>query len=272
MNVKMIFIAAIVNAFMSVSAVLAAPPWNYMDQADWGAIDDPEQMMAPFMYPYALCSLGRHQSPVDLAGASGAKRFNKLQFKYIADQPDFYNTGYAAQVNTSRGYKGVLKIGNDAYPLIQYHFHAPSEHVIGDKTFPAELHFVHVRDDGRIAVLGIFLEEGSTNPIIQTILDNMPYNPSEHNQNTGILINPKWLLPRHASRFYTYAGSLTTPPCNEGVSWYVLDEPIMLSAAQLSQLQSFYQDNARLPQNLNGRMVTGNSPFVPLHTHFFGFR
>ncbi len=274
MKIKIIITAVVVNAILVVNMVLAAPPWDYINQ-DWGGIEDTDQIVPPFMYPYALCALGRHQSPVDLAGESNARRFNKLRFKYIPDQPDFYNTGYAVQVNASNGYKGYLRIGNDLYPLIQYHFHAPSEHVIGDKDYPAEIHFVHIRDDGRIAVLGVFLKVGDANPIIQTILDNVSSVASEHNYDTGITINPTGLLPHHGNffytyggSFYTYGGSLTTPPCSEGVSWYVLSEPITLSAAQLSQLEDFYSGNARLLQDLNGRMVAGNSPFNPFRPHF----
>lgn len=182
---------------------------------------------------------------------------NTLQVQYVNDKPDFFNSGHAIQVNSSTGYKGELKIGNDVYPLTQYHFHAPSEHVIGSKTFPAELHFVHVRDDGRIAVMGVLLEEGAANPAFQSILDNVSATAATHKKDTGIVINPKSLLPKDISHFYTYAGSLTTPPCSEGVSWYVLAKPVTVSAGQISQLEALYADNARSPQDLHGRVVTG---------------
>jgi carbonic anhydrase len=241
----------------------AAPHWTHADQADWGAIDDLSQSQAPLMYPYAECGIGSHQSPVDLSGEANSEKLNMLEIQYVKDTPDFFNSGHAVQVITSASYKGVLKIGNDIYPLTQFHFHAPSEHVIGFKTFPAELHFVHVRPDGRIAVLGVLLKEGAANPAIQTILDNVPATttPPEpaHNTNSGVALNPKRLLPEHKSHFYTYAGSLTTPPCSEGVSWYVLAEPVEASTAQIAQLEGFYKDNNRWPQNLNGRTVTGTA-------------
>ncbi|MBL1265073.1 carbonic anhydrase [Methylomicrobium sp. RS1] len=257
MKLKSNFIAAaMILGWMSNGAV-AAPHWTHEEQADWGAIEDPTQTTAPLMYPYAECSIGTHQSPVDLGGQSNARKLNTLQVKYTKDKPDFYNSGHAVQVNSSANYKGELKIGNDLYPLIQYHFHAPSEHVINGTTYPAELHFVHIREDGRIAVLGVLLEEGAANETLQTILDNVKPTASEHNANTGIEINPKSLLPHDVSHFYTYAGSLTTPPCSEGVSWYVLAKPVAVSTAQLSQLESLYSDNARHAQALNGRVVTG---------------
>jgi carbonic anhydrase len=257
MNVKTLFTSTAVIFSLATSAVFASPHWTHEEQNEWGAISDDTQTIAPLMYPYAECSIGQHQSPVDLAGESNAKQLNTLQPQYVPDKSDFYNSGHAVQVNTSAGYKGQLKIGNDLYPLIQYHFHAPSEHVIGKKTFPAELHFVHVREDGRMAVVGVLLQKGAANATIQTILDNVSPNAAEHNPDTGIEINPNTLLPHNASFFYTYAGSLTTPPCSEGVSWYVLAKPVTVSDAQLSQLKALYSDNTRLPQNLNGRIVTG---------------
>ena len=239
------------------AATTSPPHWTHEEQVEWGAIEDTTKTDAPFMYPYAECSIGQHQSPVDLSVQVASKKLNTLQVQYLKDKPDFFNSGHAVQVNSSAGYKGELKIGNDIYPLIQYHFHAPSEHVIGNKTFPAELHFVHIRDDGRIAVLGVLLEEGKSNPALQDILDHVPVDAATHNKTSGIEINPKSLLPKSVSHFYTYAGSLTTPPCSEGVSWYVLAEPVTISADQLSKLESLYKENARDPQALNGRVVTG---------------
>ena len=115
---------------------------------------------------------------------------------------------------------------------------------------------MHVRDDGKLAVLGVLIETGNENPTFQTILNNMPYEEREKNENTGISINPESLLPHNTKDYYSVAGSLTTPPCSEGVEWYVLAEPIIISAEQLAQLKSFYSENARVPQDLNGRVVS----------------
>lgn len=221
------------------------------------------------IYPYAECALGLHQSPVNLEGEKNAKKSNTLEVHYADDTPDFFNSGHAVQVNSSDNYKGRLTIGNDLYPLIQYHFHAPSEHQIGVKTFPAELHLVHIREDGKIAVLGVLLEEGEANPAFQTILDKVSHHSGVLNSDTGIVINPKSLLPDDLSHFDTYAGSLTTPPCSEGVNWFVFAEPVTISSDQLEQLKGFFPDlydgsldgytngNARFTQDLNGRVVTG---------------
>lgn len=224
------------------------------------AIEDPEQEAVPDIYPYAQCSIGRHQSPIDLAEAeiNSTRNLNQLRIWYDDDTPTFYNSGHGVQVNTSLDYRGQLEIGDEIYPLIQFHFHEPSEHVIGEKRFPAELHYVHVRDDGRIVVMAVAIDEGEENEAFQVILDNTPYQPGEQNKNSGIVIDPVSLLPSkyHKPDFYTFAGSLTTPPCSEGVQWYLLAEAITVSTAQLEQLKSFYTDNVRFPQELNGRAVS----------------
>jgi carbonic anhydrase len=257
MKVKAVFAVTAVSLSLISNVVFAVGPhWTHEEQAVWGAIKDTRQSTAPLMYPYAECSIGQHQSPVDLAVESNAVQLNTLAMQYVKDKPDFFNSGHAIQVNTSTNYKGQLKIGNDLYPLIQYHFHAPSEHIVNKKVYPAELHFVHIREDGRIAVLGVLFKLGAANKTLQTILNNMPLNAATHHKS-AVEIEPKSLLPGNVSRFYTYAGSLTTPPCSEGVSWYILSTPITLSTAQLGQLETLYSGNARLAQALNGRIVTG---------------
>ncbi|MDD5412260.1 MAG: carbonic anhydrase family protein [Methylobacter sp.] len=246
----------------STSLVAAPPHWTYQEQSIWGALDDISQTVVPLMYPYAECTIGSHQSPIDLSTNTHERPSNRLKIKYEYDAaPDFFNSGHAAQVNLPSDYPGRLFIGKDAYPLIQFHFHAPSEHVIGSKTFPAEIHFVHIREDGKMAVLGVLLDDQDDieNPDFQKILDNMPTAPATHNINSGVRLNPMSLLPEHKKHVFNYAGSLTTPPCSEGVNWYVLSEPVNVSKSQITQLESIYNENKRVPQNLNGRTVNIHS-------------
>lgn len=248
-----------VTTVLFTSTVAVSAPhvhWTHEKQAEWGSIHDETQTNAPMMYPFAECSIGQHQSPVDLGKAQNEGTLNTLRVNYSDDKPVFFNSGHGIQVNSSDTYNGQLKIGNDSYPLIQYHFHAPSEHVINGETYPAELHFVHIRPDGKMAVLGVLLKEGAANKSLQTILDNVSKISSEHKADTGITLNPKSLLPKSLSKFYTYAGSLTTPPCSEGVNWYVLANPVTVSGSQLAQLEELYKENARHPQALNGRAVS----------------
>jgi len=246
-----------ISVFWWTSNISAAPHWSHEEQEHWGEIEDIGKPI-PLNYPFADCGIGRHQSPIDLSGALFDKKINKLKPMYPVDTLVFYNTGHAIQVNTLIDYPGYLKIGKERYPLIQFHFHAPSEHVIDSQTFVAELHFVHVRDDGRMAVLGVLIEEGRENLVLQIILDNMPVEHETENAHSQVVFSPAALLPDDHKHVFTYAGSLTTPPCSEGINWYVLTEPITASESQIMALESFYSGNIRNVQHLNGRTVIIN--------------
>ena len=270
MNFKKVLALLACNLSLGMGVSVATPLWvheyepnaDYNSQPDWGSIPDVTLETIPEKYPYAECNLGRHQSPIDLSNQVSESTLNSLSIYYPKDKPDFYNTGYAPQVNVSLNYKGQLKVGHDVFPLIQYHFHAPSEHVIGAKQYDAELHFVHVKDDGKIVVLGVFFKVGRYNSTLATILSNQP-SAKSHNASTGLQIDPMRLLPEDKTRFYAYAGSLTTPPCAEGVNWYVLSQPVQLSQGQLDTLKSInlenegFDYNNRVIQSLNGRIVSG---------------
>lgn len=127
------------------------------------------------------------------------------------------------------------------------------------KKFPAELHFVHINKDGRIAVLAVTINIGKENAMFQTILDNMPYESGKENSTSGVKFKLAKLLPSGMNaanlKYLTLAGSLTTPPCSEGVQWYILTKSITISAAQLEQMKTFYSNNARSAQDLNERSI-----------------
>ena len=248
-------------AALPAAAAGGAPYWDYTGQDQWAGIVDTSDpsLVPPYNYPYAECGIGQNQSPMDLAGVAQGT-VNRLKWSYPkAEQPTYLNNGHAGQVTMPVGYAGTLSVGNDAYPLIQFHFHAPSEHVINGVAHDAELHYVHVRADGKIAVLGVFLDVGAENPALDRVLNNIPQTVGSV---TGPAVSPGAFLPVKDDRqsLYTYAGSLTTPPCSEGVSWYVQSQPITLSATQLDALKAIYDENARHPQSANGRVVTQTFP------------
>lgn len=266
MKTKFFQALAVVIPLSLINYAIAAPHWDHGEQAGWWSIEDTSKDL-PMKYPFATCGVGQHQSPIDLGTATfdNTKKLNKLQASYPIDAaPIFFNSGHGIQVNTSNDYKGELKIGEESYPLIQFHFHEPSEHVINGKPFAAELHYVHVGDDGKLIVVGVAIDVGAeNNPAFQTVLDNVPQEASGKKTDANITINPSALLPAALDPsdldFYSFAGSLTTPPCSEGVQWYLLSKIITISAAQLEQLKSFYSDNARSPQNVNGRVLSSTN-------------
>jgi carbonic anhydrase len=248
---------------------------------------------------FAECAIGSHQSPIAINLTSDPKQdnpktkspdnnppadperhANSLVVRYAPsisstegsdiskDEGNAYvfrNTGHAVQVSFSKGYSGKLLIGQEVYPLVQFHFHTPSEHIVvtekdrAGKQYGGELHFVHQRDDGRLAVLGVFLDDSkhyAENPILKKIIDNTPRKHDAYNQTgAGLSLDPSKLIPMESEHVFTYAGSLTTPPCSEGVSWYVLSEPLKVTPAQIRQLEKFFESNSRIVQNTAARTV-----------------
>lgn len=240
-----------ISLILTSSAVLASDlHWTYDEQEEWGDITDKSVTSKP-PYPYADCNLGQKQSPVDLGAPQLVTGTNLLQPKYVQESLSLSNNGHTLKVNLT---KSSLAIGNEKYSLLQYHIHAPSEHVINGKTYPLEIHFVHATPDGKLAVIGVMAQEGKANSEFQKILDHAPNSVSDLNL-VNITMNPAKLLPGFKNSFYLYAGSLTTPPCTEGVNWYVLKNPIELSKTQIEDFEKFYPDNARHAQDLHGRRV-----------------
>lgn len=252
MNTKLLSVLAATAAATLSPLSVAEPIWSY-DEAlgngpsNWGNLS-PE---------YLQCAQGQEQSPVDLAGARPT-RGRKLKVDYRRTELVIENTARTIEVVYEPG--SFLRIGGDRYQLLQFHFHTPSEHRVGGAQYPMEVHFVHRNAAGQLAVVGVLLEEGRHNTALQSILANAPEEEGETHV-PGQRINAASLMP--SKRGYRhYEGSLTTPPCSEGVRWFVLRKTIEISASQVYELQEIlrhvqhYPYNARPDQPLNGRAVT----------------
>ena len=202
---------------------------------------------------YSQCREGRNQSPIDIAPALAQKAdLAPLQFDYRDMPLKIVNNGHTVQVNAA-GDSAVRIAGSD-YKLVQLHFHSPSENTVGGQPYAMEVHLVHKNSQGGLAVVGVFLEEGRANPLIQTIWDNLPRALNQEISADRSKVNPVELLPANGS-YYTWTGSLTTPPCSEGVAWYMLKEPIQVSADQVEKFLAAVGHNARPTQPLNQRPV-----------------
>ncbi|WP_019864413.1 carbonic anhydrase [Methylovulum miyakonense] len=231
------------------------PHWTYDEQAEWGALENTDvSAPIPELYPFAECGLGQKQSPVDISAPSVNLDINRINLVYSAVPLSISNNGHTIKVNMPIvANPNASFVGREKYQLLQFHFHAPSEHTISGVSYPLEVHFVHSAPSGRLAVVGVFFKVGKENLEFQKILDNAPLVVGEFKSDSEV-IDPYNLLP--SSRlFYTYAGSLTTPPCTEGVDWYVLRRPITVSKAQIAQFEALYSGNARAVEQLNGRVV-----------------
>ena len=199
---------------------------------------------------FKTCQTGQKQTPINLTGATHGKE-PAVQFDYHAFPIKILNNGHTIQVNAAPG--SSITIGDTKYELAQFHFHHPSEHLINGKATDLELHLVHKSAAGGLAVVGVFLKPGAENAALKPVFDQMPEKAGPASEVKGS-IDPAQLLPANRG-FYRYSGSLTTPPCSEGIVWTVFKEPIELSAAQAKQFSDLFKNNARPVQALHGRSL-----------------
>lgn len=235
---------AVVFFFGAVSVALAGEGhhWTYSGEGGpehWGELDA----------SYAACSEGEAQSPIDLAGP-GVEMVYAAEASYSPLPLTVLNNGHTVQIAAEGA--GTLVSGSAKYGLLQVHFHAPSEHVINGEAVPVEAHFVHRSAEGTLGVLGVFVVEGEENPALAALLMHLPETEGPAQTFAETMIDLNALLPEDLS-IYRYAGSLTTPPCTEGVAWHVLKDPVTASKAQIDRLSHVLHGNARPIQPLNGR-------------------
>lgn len=198
---------------------------------------------------YNACS-GMSQSPVNISGATTHLNLSKLIFSYSTTSAEIENNGHTIEFACEPG--NTLTIGGTQYELLQFHYHAQSEHQVDGKKYPLEVHFVHKATDSDYAVLGVFFEEGAPNSLFTEYLSHFPNEEGTYTDHSEIELTE--LLPGNKSYFH-YSGSLTTPPCSEVVHWYVLKNTITASASQINQFQDLLKNNSRRIQGLNGRKI-----------------
>lgn len=204
----------------------------------------------------AACGTGRAQSPIDLTGET-ARDLPDLAPAYVSFPLTVWNNGHTVQVPAAAGSR--LVVGDRTSALVQLHLHTPSEHLVDGAPAQGELHLVHKDAEGRLSVVGVLLTEGSAdNAAFAPLVDNLPSDEGEPAPVSGATLDPSALLPASLG-YRTYAGSLTTPPCTEGVTWYVLDTPVQLSEEQLEQLREVMGANARPVQPIHDRALVEDS-------------
>ncbi len=198
---------------------------------------------------YVACA-GTAQSPIDINGGLGDTILNPLKTNYAFTKTSIVNNGHTVQFNVEPGSK--LIANETEYELLQFHYHALSEHTLDGKYFPLEVHFVHKANEKDLAVIGVFFEEGEDNQLFTEFLANFPKTEGEFKSEQTIDLSK--LLPADLDYFH-YDGSLTTPPCSEIVNWYVLKHKLTASAEQIMKFQAILDSNFRPVQELNGREI-----------------
>jgi carbonic anhydrase len=220
-----------------------AADWSYEGAhgpEHWGDVDAASK----------VCGVGSQQSPIDV-GATVRANLPRLRLAWKKRVDTIVNNGHTIQINVADG--STLTVDTERYRLLQFHFHRPSEHTVGGKSFPMEVHFVHQAPSGALGVIGILMATGRANPVFSRIVATMP-TAAGTAVKADAGIDPNRLLPvRHG--YYGYAGSLTTPPCSEVVSWMLLTDPITVASADVDAFAKLYAMNARPVQKSNRRYV-----------------
>jgi carbonic anhydrase len=220
--------------------------WEYQGKtgaAHWGEL-------AP---DFSACRQGKAQSPIDIrmpkAGTPAP-----IGFAYHGSSADIVNNGHTVQVDLADA--GGIDVAGTTYRLVQFHFHTPSEEAVNGKRYPLVAHLVHKSDAGELAVVAVLFKQGRDNAALAPVFAGMPAAAGEKREAVTEFDAASLLPAQHG--YYGYTGSLTTPPCSEGVRWHILKQPVEVSAAQLAAFRKLYRMNARPVQPLNGRTVVIN--------------
>jgi len=197
-----------------------------------------------------LCNRGRMQSPIDIRGGL-AVALEPVRFDYREGGFSVIDTGHTVQVNVAPG--NHIDIGGKRFELLQFHFHRPSEERLDGRQFELSVHLVHKGDKGRLAVVAVLVGKGAARPVLDTVFGNLPLEQGVDRPARATL-DPSALLPEDRS-YYTYMGSMTTPPCDEGVRWVVMRNPVAAGQGQIDVFSTLYPNNARPPQQAAGRRI-----------------
>jgi carbonic anhydrase len=219
------------------------PHWSYSGSGGpdhWGELQP----------DFKVCQLGLEQTPVDLAGALKGDA-GALALDYRPLPLRIINNGHTIQVNADPGC--ACAIGGKRYELLQFHFHHPSEHLLAGKPFDLECHFVHRASASELAVVGVFFKPGARNAALDAVFSAMPLKEGLE-VRAGGSVDPAALMPKDGG-YFRYMGSLTTPPCSEGLVWTVFREPVEAAPEQIARFAALFSNNARPVHKLNRRFL-----------------
>jgi carbonic anhydrase len=200
---------------------------------------------------FAVCESGHHQSPIDIRNPQKAD-LPSLNVNYEPSPLDIIDNGHTIMINYAPG--SFIQMGDKRCTLKQFHFHRPSEEQINGRAYEMSVHLVHADEQGNLAVVAVLLKLGSDNPLVHELWTDLPKEKEHEEHFDNIFVNAKALLPSDLG-YYTFQGSLTTPPCTENVTWFVLKRPVTVSAAEIKQFEKLYRHNARPIEPLYDRAV-----------------
>ena len=235
-------VGAVSNA--SVAQEHSAPHWSYTGR------DGPDHW-AELDKGYSACGLGHRQSPIDIRNPKPAD-LPPVQFDYRPSPLHIINNGHTIQINYAPG--SFITVGDTRYQLAQFHFHHPSEERINGKVHEMVAHLVHIGAGGKLAVVAVLLDPGAEDPATASVWTHLPSHEGPEQAFDDIQFDIRSMLPKDHG-YYTFSGSLTTPPCTEDVTWYVLKTPKRISKRLADTFGRIYPRDARPTQPLYGREV-----------------
>jgi carbonic anhydrase len=226
-----------------------ATPWSYNGKTgplNWGKLDPANK----------ACSQGREQSPIDIRGAHLNRDLKPIQFHYLSGPVTLENDGNTVIVHVNPG--SYILVDGTRYELQQFHFHHPSEEAVKGKLTDMDVHLVHKSSDGKMVEIAVrfAMDRGDANAVLATLWLHLPATKGALEKVTE-LVNPGGFLPLDRG-YWTYMGSQTTPPCTEGVRWFVYEDVISLSRSQLEAFTRLFRLNSRPLQDTNGRKIEAN--------------
>ena len=260
--VPKIFLMFLVLSSVLAHSVLASEKSNYPTntqematknlQAHWDylGVEDPNHW-GMLSKEYQTCETGNRQSPINITMAHQGDHQQKLEFHYQTSQLHEMNNGHTIQVSHVSGCR--IDLNDHTYKLRQFHFHAPSEHHIEGKAFPMEMHLVHQDETGHVLVIAVLMQTDATQPVLSKLWKWLP-EQTEKEVSIPLELSLSDVLPTN-THHYTYSGSLTTPPCTEGVQWIVLKEPMHVTKQDVDQFVHIIGHNARPIQPLRNRPI-----------------
>jgi carbonic anhydrase len=202
---------------------------------------------------FNTCAIGKRQAPINIEDSYTLQGpAEPLHFSYQPSSGTVVNNGHTVQVNVEGN--NTLTVRGSVYHLVQFDFHTPSEEQVNDRSYAMVVHLLHKNAEGELAVVAVLLDPGEVNTLIDQVWTYMPLDVGDAVRLPPGLLNLNELLPKD-QRYYQFLGSLTTPPCTEGVLWMVIKQPTQISAAQLRLFQQLYPSNARPVQPVNGRPI-----------------
>jgi len=225
----------------------AGAAWGYYGKTgplNWGKLDP----------AYSACSKGKQQSPIDIRGAKVDKALQPIEFHYLSGPVKLLNNGHTVRIDVAPG--SYIVFNGVRYDLVEFHFHHPAEDLVAGKLADLQIDLVHKSGDGHLAIIGVRVNEGAVNGSLAALWPSLPQTPGA-TASLEDYFNPLGLLPPDRS-YWTYLGSITVPPCTEGVRWIAMQNSTELAQDQIQTFARLYPDDARQPQPLHGRKIAAS--------------